>query len=250
MSLRRRLATSSHPAARAARGFRRQVRNLAMPAPRVATVPLRIVYVSLRAAFHTFMRIVVAEPIFKSYCTRHGRRLHTGPFVHWIQGRGRMILGDDVLFDGKSSFAFAARFTDAPTLRVGNRTGVGHDCVFVVADSITIGDDCRVAGGVTFRDSPGHPLDPEARRRGDPPDPDTIKPIVIENNVWIGARAMIAGGVRIGEGSVISSGAVVGSDVPPYSLMAGNPARRIGTITPPPAGDPESAPAVNTTEIA
>ncbi|MGH7594197.1 MAG: DapH/DapD/GlmU-related protein, partial [Gemmatimonadales bacterium] len=149
-----------------------------------------------------------------------------------VQGRGRIVIGDNVLMDGKSSFTFAARFSDHPTLRIGDRTGIGHACVFVVACEITIGADCRIAGGVSFRDSPGHPLDPEARRRGEPPPPDAIRPIVVEDNVWIGTHVIVHGGVRIGAGSVISSGAVVLTDVPPSSLIAGNPGRRIGVVTP------------------
>lgn len=232
MSIRRTLATSDHPMARAVRDARRGLMHFTLPAPRVVTVPMRVLITGIRDVLLTLRRVLIAEPVFKSYCTVYGRRVRTGAFIHWIQGRGRIILGDDVLFDGKSSFSFAARFTDSPTLQVGSRTGVGHACVFVVAQSITIGDDCRIAGGVSFRDSPGHPVEPEARRRGEPPPPEAVKPIVVENNVWIGASAIISAGVRIGEGSVISSGAVVGSDVPPLSLMAGNPARRIGTVAP------------------
>jgi acetyltransferase-like isoleucine patch superfamily enzyme len=119
---------------------------------------------------------------------------------------------------------------------IGDRTGIGHECTFVVARSITIGNDCRIAAGATFRDSPGHPVEPEARRRGDPPPPEAIQPIVVHDNVWIGARAIIQGGVEIGAGSVIASGAVVLSSVPEHSLMAGNPARRIGTTIPAAAG--------------
>lgn len=241
MSVRRVLATSDHPVAAVVRRVRRSVLHFTLPAPRVVAVPFRILVTSFRGVLYAIRRVLIAEPIFKSYCTTYGRGVRTGPFIHWIQGRGRIILGDDVLFDGKSSFAFAARFSDAPTLTVGSRTGFGHECVFVVGRAITIGNDCRIAGGVSFRDSPGHPLDPEARRRGDPPPPEAIKPIVVEDNVWIGARAIISGGVRIGEGSVVSSGAVVGSDVPPFSLVAGNPARRIGTVSPVPALAPDVA---------
>ena len=64
-----------------------------------------------------------------------------------------------------------------------------------------------------------------------------MRPIVVEDNVWIGARAMVMPGVRIGRDSVISSGAVVMSDLAPGSLAAGNPARRIGTTYPAPAPD-------------
>ncbi|WP_283120570.1 DapH/DapD/GlmU-related protein, partial [Neisseria sp. HMSC072C05] len=49
-------------------------------------------------------------------------------------------------------------------------------------------------------------------------------PIVIEDDVWIGRRAIIMGGVRVGKGAVIGAGAVVTKDVLPYCVAAGNPA--------------------------
>ena len=50
---------------------------------------------------------------------------------------------------------------------------------------------------------------------------------VIEDAVWIGMRAMIMPGVRLGEGSVIAAGSVVVKDVPPYAVVGGNPAKII-----------------------
>ncbi len=236
--LRHELATGKGPLATWMRSAWRTTRALSIPWPRLVTVPYRATYTFVRGVVHVFRRLCIAEPVFRSYCTSVGRRFRTDIYVHWVQGRGNLIVGDDVLLDGKISFTFAARYSDAPTLRIGNRTGIGHQCVFVVAQAITIGDDCRIASGAIFRDSPGHPIDPEARRRGEPPPPEAIQPIVLEDNVWIGARAIVQGGVRIGEGSVVASGAVVLSNVPPFSLVAGNPARRIGTTIPtePPSG--------------
>lgn len=237
--IRHTVATSEAGWATGARALRRGVSRFSVPWPRAITLPYRLVFVLLRDVVYLFRRVCIAEPIFRSYCHRVGRGFRTGVFVHWVQGSGIIEIGDDVLLDGKSSFAFAARFTDRPTLRIGDRTGIGHQCTFVVAQAITIGADCRIAAGATFRDSPGHPLDPEARRRGAPPPPEAIQPIVLEDNVWIGARAIIQGGVTIGTGSVVASGAVVMSDVPANTLVAGNPARRIGTTVPAPGAEPK-----------
>ncbi|MGE4283444.1 MAG: DapH/DapD/GlmU-related protein [Clostridia bacterium] len=51
--------------------------------------------------------------------------------------------------------------------------------------------------------------------------------VVIEDDVWIGARAVVLPGVRIGEGAVVAAGAIVTKDVEPYTIVGGNPARKI-----------------------
>lgn len=56
---------------------------------------------------------------------------------------------------------------------------------------------------------------------------DEFKEIYIGNDVWIGQRAMVMGGVRIGNGAVVGAGAVVTKDVPPYTIVGGVPAKII-----------------------
>ena len=57
--------------------------------------------------------------------------------------------------------------------------------------------------------------------------------MTIGDNVWIGRHSMIFPGVTIGDGCIISAGAVVVSDVPAYTVVAGNPTRRVGTLKAP-----------------
>jgi acetyltransferase-like isoleucine patch superfamily enzyme len=78
-------------------------------------------------------------------------------------------VGDDVLIDGKCHFLSAARFADRPTLDLGDRTYVGHDCQFSIWRRITIGRDCLIAARVSLFDSDGHSADPAARLAGLPP---------------------------------------------------------------------------------
>jgi acetyltransferase-like isoleucine patch superfamily enzyme len=91
-------------------------------------------------------------------------------------------------------------------------------------------------------DSNGHPSDPEERMAGKPPRPEDVRPITIKDNVWVGQNSIITPGVTIGEGSIVSAGSVVISDVPPYTVVAGYPARKIGTLRNPHAPAPAPEP--------
>lgn len=229
----RTLALSNHWSCRLLRHCRRTVLNFSVPSPKVVSYPLLAIFLMVRSIYYFVARVFFCEPFFKAYCTRYGRNLHTGPFFHWVQGRGELIVGDNVTIDGKCSFGFAARFSDRPTLLIGDNTGIGHNSSFTVGKRITIGRDCRIADGVRFFDSPGHPLDPVLRREGIPAGEDEVRPIVIEDNVWIGSGAVIMPGVSVGSGSVVSAGSVVMSAVPSGVLVAGNPARQLRAVASP-----------------
>jgi carbonic anhydrase/acetyltransferase-like protein (isoleucine patch superfamily) len=225
--LHRFLAASAHPLARAARALYRRSARLSLPAPGWLVRPAASAVHGLRATYHAGARVLVCEPLFKGRCTQHGTNLHTGSALHWIQGLGDIIVGDDVTFDGKSTITFSSAYTDRPTLRVGHRTVIAHSATIVVGRAVTIGCDCLLAAGVCLFDSPGHPSDPEARRSGLRPSPRDVRPVVVEDNVWIGRGALVGPGVTIGQGSIVAAGAVVLNNVPPCTLVMGNPARRV-----------------------
>jgi acetyltransferase-like isoleucine patch superfamily enzyme len=224
-SLRRYLATSDRPLPRAVRRLRRGVHSLSLPAPRLVVLPMLWVFLALRFSYHFAKRVFICEPLFKAYCKRYGRRLRTGTYIHWVQGKGDIIIGDNVRIDGKCVFTFAARFADRPVLEIGDHTGIGHDCIFVVGKRIAIGRHCAISGGALIFGSSGHPSDPAARLARQPPSVEEVREVVIGDGVWIGMRAIVFPGVRIGEGSIISAGSVVRTHVPPYAVVAGNPAR-------------------------
>ena len=103
-----------------------------------------------------------------------------------------------------------------------------------------------ISTGVVMFDSPGHPTDPILRKAGAPANPDDVRAIQVHDNVWIGRSATVFPGVTVGEGSVVGVGALVVSDVPPYTIVAGNPARVIGRLrggTPAATGANAQAPA-------
>jgi len=106
---------------------------------------------------------------------------------------------------------------------------------------IRIGSYVAMAINATIADTDFHPIDPALRMldavacsplaQNVLRPPVAAKPVVIEDDVWIGANALILKGVRIGAGSVIEPGAVVTRDVPPRSRVLGNPARVIAQIS-------------------
>ena len=114
--------------------------------------------------------------------------------------------------------------TGGVEIRVGRNVFVNQNCTFYDLGGLDIADDVMIGPNVSLITS-GHPIEPSRRR-----DRVVAKPIVIERNVWIAAGATIIGGVTVGENSVVAAGSVVTKDVPPNTLVGGNPARVIRSI--------------------
>ena len=100
-------------------------------------------------------------------------------------------------------------------IALGERTFVGQACSFLDLGGITVGDRAMISPKVTLV-TEGHPIEPADRY-----DFITVAPIVIEDQVWIGAAATVLPGVTIGHDSVVGAGAVVARDVPPLTVVTG-----------------------------
>ena len=97
----------------------------------------------------------------------------------------------------------------------GERVFINQGCFFLDLGGITIGDRVMIGPRVTLSTA-GHPVDIADRYDGI-----THAPIVIEEDVWIGAGATLTPGVTIGRGSVVGAGAVIAQDVPPWCVVTG-----------------------------
>lgn len=119
-------------------------------------------------------------------------------------------------------------------IHVGDNVIINMNCTFVDNNRIDIGSRVLIASDVKIYTAT-HSTDPSVRNHSNNPNPGSwcqtySRPIVIEDEVWIGGGAILLPGVTIGKGSVIGAGAVVTKDIPPYSVAVGNPARVIKQI--------------------
>jgi len=138
----------------------------------------------------------------------------------------RAVFSELVGYTVDDSFSLIPPFytTGGENLRVGRNVFINQNCTLYDLGGIDIADDVMIGPNVSLITS-GHPIAPDQRQAGV-----TAAPIVIERNVWIAAGATIIGGVTVGENSVVAAGAVVTHDVPPNTLVGGNPARVIRSI--------------------
>lgn len=119
---------------------------------------------------------------------------------------------------------FPPFYTDCgKNIRLGQRVFINSGCHFQDQGGITIGDDVLIGHSVVMA-TLNHSLEPNDRASMYP------APIVIGNNVWIGAHATILQGVTIGDGAVVAAGAVVTKDVPPMAVVGGVPAKVLKRI--------------------
>jgi acetyltransferase-like isoleucine patch superfamily enzyme len=138
----------------------------------------------------------------------------------------RAVFGELIGRKVDDSFSLIPPFytTGGENIRLGRNVFINQNCTMYDLGGIDIGDDVLIGPNVSLITS-GHPIEPSRRRDGV-----IARPIVIGANVWIAAGVTIIGGVTIGENSVVAAGSVVTHDVPPDTLVGGNPARLIRHI--------------------
>lgn len=108
---------------------------------------------------------------------------------------------------------------------IGARTFANFGLLVLDVATVTIGDDVQIGPNVQLL-TPIHPIEPGPRRDKW----EAAKPIVIEDNVWLGGGVIVCPGVTIGENTVVGAGAVVTKDLPANVVAVGNPARVIRSI--------------------
>jgi acetyltransferase-like isoleucine patch superfamily enzyme len=215
------------------------------PVPRFLFPVLRLTF-DLQAGVAGFFRwalsYFIREPLFRARCTSVGKRFRLFR-LPYVVSHAQIHIGDVVNFFGKVDI-HSGRIFDEPKLIIQNRVDIGHNVIFVVNQEIVIEDDVNVASGARFMDSDAHPKDAQDRIADLPPKPEEIKPVRICKNAWIGQNVFILKGVTVGEGAIIGVNSVVITDIPPYSVAIGNPARVVAKNLDRPQPQAEPNPAV------
>ncbi len=157
-------------------------------------------------AFKRFHSTVEKALVLGAHCTMDG--------VHFDLGEnGRMTVGDYCYFTN-------AVLLCELEIRVGNYVVIGWNTTITDTDFHPLSPAERIADAIACS-----PLG-----KGRPRPPVLKKPVVIEDNVWIGPNATILKGVRIGAGAFVEAGSLVTRDVPPRARVLGNPAQVIGEV--------------------
>jgi len=114
----------------------------------------------------------------------------------------------------------------ARNIAIGTGTFVNTNARFgVPKERVALGNNVQIGPNVSFETVSHGLVYVPGEGRGD-----IVKPIVVEDEVWIGAGAIITGGVTIGRGAVVAAGAVVTRDVAPRTVVGGVPAKLIRVI--------------------
>ena len=178
---------------------------------------------------YTKFLLISNNVVFKSF--------HTNgiPYIMVARG-GRFSLGKNFAMNNGikgnpiGCYERCTFFVDREAvLTIGDNVGISQ-AALVCHKSITIGDNVKIGGGVCIYDTDFHSLDPVIRRSSEDLKNRAEKPVVIGNNVFIGAKSIILKGVTIGENCVIGAGSVVTKTVPANQIWAGNPAKFIRNI--------------------
>ncbi len=187
------------------------------------------------------------EPLLRLQCVACGPGLLLHEDMPKILGNLSVHLGARVVLSGAQVW-IAGGSGQPKTLYVGDDCSLGHETEIIVGDQIHIGRHVRIANHVMLNGYDGHPLDPLARARNDPPGDERAGTIVICDYAWVGDGATVLKGVTVGRGAIVAARSVVTRDVPELAVVAGNPARLVRSLPvpdewvqeKPPLADPAS----------
>jgi acetyltransferase-like isoleucine patch superfamily enzyme len=140
-----------------------------------------------------------------------------------LRGSGEIVLNEGVSLNG-TVVPIELITYESGRIEIGKHTFINYGSSIAARASVAIGSYCHLGHYMFVMDNDQHDV---IRHNELPPS----KPVVIEDNVWIGSKVVILPGVRIGTRAVIGAGSIVTKDIPPRCVAAGNPARVLRHLT-------------------
>ena len=188
--------------------------------------------------FPTTLRIKlyprINRMILKAHGVVFGKNIQIPSKVLWLIRGARITIGDNFyLSSGNGVNPIASNLQadvyvePGATLTIGNNVGMSSTRLWI-HESARIGNNVKIGGCVLITDTDAQPMDYMARRSSN--EGTKSAPVVIEDDVWVGAHCIILKGVTIGARSVIGAGSVVTKSIPADCVAAGNPCRVIKSL--------------------
>lgn len=172
--------------------------------------------------------------ILKANGAVFGKNLQIPGKVSWLIEGSKLNIGDNFyLSSGNGVNPIASNLQadvyvePGAALTIGNNVGMSSTRLWI-HESVRIGNNVKIGGCVLITDTDAHPMDYVVRRSSN--EGTKSAPVVIEDDVWVGAHCIILKGVTIGARSVIGAGSVVTKSIPADCVAAGNPCRVIKSL--------------------
>lgn len=151
---------------------------------------------------------------------KYGKRPYFGGRSPLLNNNGNFRVGDKFYLLG-SQYRTELTCAEDAELIMGDLVGINQGSTIYAAESIRMGNNILIGDRVTIYDTNFHSMEEDS---------EIVRPVKIDDNVWIGIRTIILPGVTIGKNSVVGAGSVVTKSIPDNHFAAGNPAKIIKKI--------------------
>lgn len=197
-----------------------------------------ILFKSLRKLVNV-VKSPIYTPIAHLNFILNGVSIKRGLLVHGfmkvnVTRRGKVLIGKNLKVNSGNHFNVIGRQQKTTLwvegeLTIGDHVGMSSTAI-ICNHAITIGNDVTIGGNTVIYDTDFHCLDPLIRKTDQDRMMAKKKPVIIGNNVFIGAHTTILKGVTIGNNSIIGACSVITKNIPANEIWGGNPARLIKSI--------------------